>query len=132
MRCLFLTLFFMVDFTLHLILWIICILFRFFVIYWVCYGIYFLIKDKREWWLVGKHEKEKEDKEREKKWERVSKELKESWFSLDAREKEMTPEEKAEYDKRMTKIKKDKKVVIIALIILWLLMLRWIIVSIID
>jgi hypothetical protein len=35
----------------------------------------------------------------------------------------MTPEEKAEYDKRMAKIKKDKKAVIIALIIIALLML---------
>jgi hypothetical protein len=35
----------------------------------------------------------------------------------------MTPEEKAEYDKRMAKIKKDKEAVIIALIIIALLML---------
>jgi hypothetical protein len=35
----------------------------------------------------------------------------------------MTPEEKAEYDKRMAKIKKDKRILIIALIIIALLML---------
>lgn len=72
------------------------------------------------------------DKEREEKWERVSKELKKSWFSLDARKKKMTSEEKAEYDKRMAKIKKDKKIVIIALIIIALLMLPWIIISLFD
>ena len=122
----------MVAFTLHLILWIVCVLFRIFVICWVCYGIYVLIKNKREWWLVEKHEKEKQEREREEKWERVSKELKESWFSLDARKKEMTPKEKAEYDKRMAKIKKDKRILIIALIIMVLLMLPWIILSLFD
>lgn len=72
------------------------------------------------------------DKERGEKWERVSKELKESWFSLDTRKKGMTPEEKAEYDKRMAKRKADKRIVIIALIILALLMLMWIIASLFD
>lgn len=72
------------------------------------------------------------DKERKEQWERVSKELKESWFSLDARKKEMTPKEKAEYDKRMAKIKKDKRILIIALIIIVLLMLPWIILSLFD
>ena len=72
------------------------------------------------------------DKEREEQWERVSKEIKESWFLLDARKKEMTPEKKAEYDKRMAKIKRDKKIVIIALIIIALLMLPWIIISLFD
>lgn len=122
----------MVAFTLHLILWIVCVLFRIFVICWVGYGIYALIKNEREWWLVDKHQKEMEEREREEKWERVSKELKESWFSLDARKKEMTPKEKAEYDKRMAKIKKDKRILIIALIIIVLLMLPWIIISLFD
>ena len=44
----------------------------------------------------------------------------------------MTPEKKAEYDKRMAKIKRDKKIVIIALIIIALLMLPWIIISLFD
>lgn len=119
----------MVAFTLHLILWIVCALFRIFVISWVCYGIYAIIKDKRERWLVDKHQKEAEEREREEQWKRVSKELKESWFSLDARKKEMTPEEKAEYDKRMAKIKKDKIIIMIAFGIVAILILFWMIVS---
>lgn len=115
----------MVAFTLHLILWIVCILFRAFVICWVCYGIYYIIKDKREWWLVDKHQKEAEEMEREEKWERVSKELKESWFSLDARKKELSPE-------GQKKIKENKKTLIIALIILAIILAPWIIISLID
>lgn len=119
----------MVAFTLHLILWIVCVLFRIFVICWVCYGIYALIKNKREWWLVDKHQKEREKKEREEQWKRVSKELKESWFSLESKEKKMTPKEKAEYEKKMAKLKKDKIIIMIAFGIVAILILFWMIVS---
>ena len=69
------------------------------------------------------------DKEREEKWKKVSKELKESWFSLESKEKKMTPKEKAEYDKRMAKIKKEKIIIMIAFGIIAILILFWMIVS---
>lgn len=113
-------------------LWLWIIYYIFVWIWWCIWFIFAPIKiffDKKK----QKREEEKEqDREREEQWERVSKELKESWFSLVARKKEMTPEEKAEYDKRMAKIKKDKKIVIIALTIIALLMLSWMIISLFD
>ena len=41
----------------------------------------------------------------------------------------MTPKEKAEYEKRMAKLKKDKIIIMIAFVIVAILILFWMIVS---
>ena len=117
----------MVHFTLHLIAWIACAIFWVFVICWTIYGIYSFIKNKYEWWIVGKHEKAAKKREDDKKWERISKEDKIS--TLEEMKKErITPEEEDAREKTRNRLKKDKKIAVIALCIVGWLILAWIIV----
>lgn len=81
---------------------------------WIIWFIYAPIKE----YFEKKKQRKIADRDKEKQWERVSKELKESWFSLDAGKMKMT-----------AKMKKDKKVATIALAIVGLLILAGMIIS---
>lgn len=68
--------FLMVAFTLHLLWWLACALFRFFVIAWTSYGIYKLIKDKidkKRIERIAEKQHEKHKKEMEEAKERIAK-----------------------------------------------------------
>ena len=106
------------------------IIYYIFVWIWWCFG--FAFNPIKNFIDIKKQEKEEEKeikRKNEEQWGRVSKELKESWFSLESKEKKMTPKEKAEYEKRIAKLKKDKIIIMIAFVIVAILILFWMIVS---
>jgi hypothetical protein len=108
----------MVHFTLHLIAWVFCAIFWFLIAARIVYGIYLYFKDKKDMWFVYKHELDAKKREDDKKREEVSKDIDTGLSLEEYKLMRMTPEERAEYEKTQAKIKKDKKIAIIALSIL--------------
>lgn len=69
----------MVSFTVSMLGWLACALFRFFVIAWTSYGIYRLIKDKIDDRKIEKIAKKQQENHKKEMWEakeRISKMVK--------------------------------------------------------